>query len=42
MNAPAAALIVTVNESLKVLSFARDEHNFGSHLICAGIAGKKN
>lgn len=41
MNAPSAALIVMVNESLKTLSFGKDQHNFASHLVCAGIAGKK-
>lgn len=39
MNVPATSILMAVNESLKVWSFARNEHNFFSHFACAGIAG---
>jgi len=39
MNVPQAAVIVSVNESLKVLYKPKNGHNVLSYFLCAGIAG---
>lgn len=39
MNVPAAAAIVSVNESLKVLYRPKNGHNVMSYFACAGLAG---
>lgn len=41
-NSPNSAILVSVNETLKVLAKKLglvSQHNFGSYLTCAGIAG---
>jgi len=39
MNVPAAAAVVSVNESLKVLYRPKNGHNVLSYFACAGLAG---
>jgi hypothetical protein len=41
MNAPTMALLVSANESLKILTEKPilKEHNFFSYFVCAGLAG---
>jgi len=39
MNVPQAAVIVSVNESLKVLYRPEKGHNILTYFLCAGIAG---
>jgi len=39
MNVPQAAVIVSVNESLKILYRPQQGHNVFSYFLCAGIAG---
>ena len=40
MNVPAAAAVVSVNESLKVIYRPNNGHNIMSYFACAGLAGR--
>ena len=39
MNIPQAAVIVSMNETLKIMYRPKEGHNFLTYLICAATAG---
>lgn len=41
MNVPHAAVMICVNETLKIIYRPKDGHNFFTYLLCAASAGKK-